>query len=514
MSSTFLWLSSRPVWKLFLRRFWLAVVLGSSAFAGRAGDVIGLFDGQSDIGELKRPGIAQYDSSTHRYQVSASGSNMWFRRDDFHFVWKKMSGDIALAADISFVGSSPEPHRKALLIIRESLAADSRYADVATHGDGLTSLQFRADEGGTTKEVQANLSHPTRLRIEKKGDTVYMSLATAGASLAPSGCSVQFPVTDEYYIGIGVCAHQADGFETVTFSNVQFSPPSHEVTTMRSSLETIDIASTDRRSIYHTEEHIEAPNWSRLGDALIFNGGGLIYRLSLAPGSKPERIDTGFAVKCNNDHGLSPDGSQLAISDDTKDGRSRIYILPTAGGPPRQVTSEIPSYWHGWSPDGATLAYCASRDGKFGIFTIPLAGGKETRLTTAEGPDGLDDGPDYSADGKWIYFNSDRSGQMQIWRMHPDGGNLEQVTSDEFNNWFAHPSPNGKWLVFLSYAPGVKGHPPDHDVTLRLMPIGGGPITVLTKLFGGQGTINVPSWSPDSKRVAYMRYQPAAPKAP
>src|SRR5262249_18345684 len=148
--------------------------------------------------------------------------------------------------------------------------------------------------------------------------------------------------------------------------------------------------------------------------------------------------------------------------------------------------------------------YCAERNGEFDIYTIPAGGGPETRLTTTPG---LDDGPDYSPDGQWIYFNSDRSGQVQIWRMRADGTQPEQVTHDDFNNWFPHPSPDGKWLVFLSYAKDVKGHPENKDVTLRVMPLAGGSVAVLAKLFGGQGTLNVPSWSPDSRRVAFVSYQ-------
>ncbi len=467
---------------------------------------LSLFSGHSDIGEIKHPGAVAYDRTNGVYTVGGSGVNMWFKQDAFHYVWKKMSGDFALAADIDFVGTSDEPHRKACLIIRETLDADSRYADVARHGDGLTSLQFRNEKGGLTREVQTSVVGPHRLRLEKIGDTIYMSLATSGGEPAPSGCSVRLPFTGEFYVGLGVCAHNADAFETATFSNVIFSKPSKQVTAVRSSLETITIASQDRRSVYHTNDVIEAPNWTRDGAALYFNGGGRIYRLALAGNASPELIDSGFAVKCNNDHGLSPDGTQLVISDQSKDGQSRIYTLPATGGTPREITSNGPSYWHGWSPDGTTLAYCAKRDGKFGIFTIPARGGMEKRLSTT---DGLDDGPDYSADGAWIYFNSDRTGKMQIWRMRSDGSAMEQVTSDEFNNWFPHPSPDGKSIVFLSYAPDVKGHPPDKDVMLRLVPVGGGEVIVLAKLFGGQGTINVPSWSPDSLKVAYVRYQPA-----
>ena len=213
----------------------------------------------------------------------------------------------------------------------------------------------------------------------------------------------------------------------------------------------------------------------------------------------------GAAIRCNNDHGISPDGTLLAVSDQTgADNKSRIYLLPVDGGPARRITPLAPSYWHGWSPDGKTLAYCAERNGEFEVYTIPVEGGEETRLTTAPG---LDDGPDYSPDGQFIYFNSERTGLMQIWRMRPDGSEQTQITSDDYNNWFAHPSPDGKWIVYLSYAKAVKGHPANQDVMLRLMSLADGKIHVLAKLFGGQGTINVPSWSPDGKNVAFVSYQ-------
>ncbi|MEI6105950.1 MAG: hypothetical protein WCR49_02955 [Opitutae bacterium] len=466
----------------------------------------GLFTGHTDIGAPKHPGTVDYDATQRTYTIGGGGVNMWSKTDSFHYVWQQVEGDIALSADIRFVGQSAEPHRKACLVIRQNLEADSAYVDAALHGDGLTSLQFRSGPGDVTREVQTAIAAPTRLGIMKIGDTAYMTLAGADGVMRPSGCSVRLPFKGPFYIGLGVCAHQAEGFERAVFSKVEIGAPNPSVQAVRSSLETITLASQDRRSVYHTNELIEAPNWTPDGKALVFNGGGRIYRLPLAGTAMPELIDTGFAVKCNNDHGLTPNGATLIISDQTKDGKSRIYTLPATGGTPKEITPQAPSYWHGCSPDGQTLAYCAQRDGKYGIFTIPTAGGAEKRLSLAEG---LDDGPDYSPDGKWIYFNSDRTGRMQIWRMHPDGSAVEQVTKDDHNNWFAHPSPDGKWLVFLSYAPDVKGHPADKDVMLRLQPVAGGEITVLAKLFGGQGTINVPSWSPDSLKLAYVRYQTA-----
>jgi TolB protein len=219
-------------------------------------------------------------------------------------------------------------------------------------------------------------------------------------------------------------------------------------------------------------------------------------------------LDTGTANKCNNDHGFSPDGKWLAISDQSE-GDSRISVLPGTGGTPRLVTPLAPSYWHGWSPDGRTLAYCAARGGNYDVYTIPVEGGAERRLTDAEG---LDDGPEYAPDGRYIYFNSERSGLMKIWRMQPDGSAPEQVTSDpDYADWFAHPSPDGKLLVFLSYNKDVKGHPAHQDVALRVLSLSDNKLRVLARLFGGQGTINVPSWSPDGQSVAFVSYRLVAP---
>ena len=468
---------------------------------------LGIFEAQSDVGTVLHPGSATYDSAAKTYTIAGSGENMWFTSDAFHFVWKKVSADnVTLTADISFLGQGVNPHRKAVLVMRQTLDPDSPYADVAVHGSGLTSLQYRDEKGGATHEIQANLSAPQRVRLVKQGSYVYMELSPANGEPQFAGGSMRLPLNGTFYVGIGVCSHDKDVVEKAVFSNVDLSldPQASAPPKLFSTLETIAIASTDRHVEYVESEHFEAPNWAPDGSAFIFNRAGRILRLTVGSAS-PEIIDTGFAIRCNNDHGISPDGKTLVVSDQSQgDNKSRVYLLPLAGGAPRRVTENAPSYWHGWSPDGSTLAFVGQRNDEFDIYSISIHGGEEKRLTTAKG---LDDGPEYSPDGEFIYFNSERTGHMQIWRMNADGSNQEQVFSDDLNNWFPHISPDGKWMVFLTYDASVTGHPENKDVMLRLMSLADHKITVLAKLFGGQGTINVPSWAPDSKRLAFVSYQ-------
>ncbi|HVF89129.1 MAG TPA: transporter [Blastocatellia bacterium] len=278
---------------------------------------------------------------------------------------------------------------------------------------------------------------------------------------------------------------------------------------VESRLEVFDLRSSRRQVIHRDSSRFEAPNWTRDGEHLIFNQRGLLYKVPVA-GGKPEEIKTGFARSNNNDHGISPDGKWLAISHHngaTSTGdNSTIYIIRVEGGEPRQVTANAPSYWHGWSPDGKRLAYVGRRNGEFDIYSIGVEGGEEQRLTATPG---LDDGPDYSPDGRHIYYNSTRSGRMQIWRMRVDGSEQKQIIDDRYNDWFPHPSPDGKWIVFLTYLDPVDpgDHPPDKAVMLRLMDTGSGKVKELCRFTGGQGTINVPSWSPDSKRFAFVSYE-------
>jgi TolB protein len=262
-----------------------------------------------------------------------------------------------------------------------------------------------------------------------------------------------------------------------------------------------------RKVLLEADGRFEAPNWMPDGKHLLINEDGSLFKIALQD-AKKEKLNTGAANRNNNDHVISFDGKMLAIShhrDGLPGGGSTIYTLPLAGGEPKLITEKTPSYLHGWSPDGKDLVFVGQRDTEFyDIYKIPAKGGKEVNLTFNNGYHV--DGCEYSPDGKYIYFNSSQSGTMQLWRMKPDGSSKEQLTFDEYNDWFPHISPDGKWIVFISFPVTINpnDHPSYKRVMLRLMPANGGMPRVIAYLYGGQGTINVPSWSPDSKFIAFV----------
>lgn len=466
----------------------------------------GMFPNQGDIGSVNRPLAASYEDAARAYTIGASGANIWGASDAFGFVWKPVAGDIAIAADISFVSAGGQGHRKACLMFRQSLDPSSPYADVAVHGDGHIALQFRSDFGGPTRTLQSFLKAPQRVRLERHGPYVTLSIADKDGAFSPSGCSVRLSLDGPFFAGLAVCAHDNAAFETARFGDVEMGPSPQPASARWSALEVLSLSSLDRRVVYRAAGRMEAPFFSPDGSVLYFDLGGRIFRLKLPATEPPTALDTGTATHCNDDHGLSPDGLQLALSDYTDAGPSLMYLLPIGGGAPRRIEVPGPAYWHSWSPDGSTLAYCAARQGNYDIYTIPVSGGRETRLTTDPGND---NGPDYTPDGQWIYFHSERTGRMQVWRMHADGSVQEQVTRDDYYNWFPHPSPDGKWIVFLSSrVRPTTGHPPDGDYFLRLIPAGGGAPLEIARFFGGNGCFNIPCWSRDSTRIAYATFDP------
>ncbi|MDZ4699299.1 MAG: biopolymer transporter TolR [Rhodothermales bacterium] len=487
-------------------RLCLVVMLSIAACAGPD---LGMFDGQSDVGAVKIAGAVDFDEAAGAYTLVGGGTDLWADNDEFLFLWKKIPiGDLTLAADIEIVGDTGNPHRKAVVMVRQDLDQNSAYASAALHANGLTALQHRPTKGGLTSEVIANIRGPRRLQIAREGDVLYMAFVAGEEPLQPAGGSFKIPFVDSVYVGFGVSSHNNDTTQTAVFRNVALNttlPPAAGEPRIESTLEIIPIAAyTDRRVVYRAMERFEAPNWSPDGSYLLFNMNGGLYTIP-PTGGEPTQIVLDPPIRANNDHGITPDGQTLIISGvGPGHESSKIYTSPIAGGTPKLITPLEPSYWHGVSPDGQTHVYCALRNGNYDVYSMPIGGGRERRLTTA---DGLDDGPEYSPDGQWIYFNSVRTGTMQIYRMRPDGSDQQQLTFDDYNDWFPHISPDGRNMVFVSFEPGVEGHPAYHDVLLRMMPAEGGEPVTIAKLFGGQGTINVNSWSPDSKEFAFVSHR-------
>ena len=479
--------------------------------AGAAGRV-GIFDQHGDVGAVKIPGGAAYDDATQSYTLDGSGTNMWAAADEFHFAWKKVKGDFILQARVEFLGSGVDPHRKVGLMARASLDTASAHVNVARHGDGLTALQFRRTAGANTEEVRSESTGPDVLQLERRGDTYIMSVAHFGETLSTQEVP-GLALGDELHVGIYVCSHNAAVSEKAVLRNVRLIRPARTGFTpyrdyIGSDVEILDVVSGERRAVYHVDDSIQAPNWTSDG-RLLMNRNGRMYSFDIATGATRE-IDTAPMTSNNNDHALSFDGRTLGLSGGSP---SKVWTVPVGGGTATQITPVGPSYLHGWSPDGNLLAFTGQREGDFDIYVVPSTGGAERRLTTSPG---LDDGSEFTPDGRWIYFNSARTGRMQVWRMRPDGGQQEQLTFDDFNNWFPHVSPDGRSIAFISYGPEIPAadHPWYQRVYIRTLPIDGGRPKVVAYLYGGQGSMNVNSWAPDSRRLAFVSNSDGAAALP
>jgi TolB protein len=496
----------------------ITLMLASAIFTSSfAGNPVGIFEDHTDVGKPKNAGSVMYDDKTQTYTLKGSGYNIWFERDEFHYAYNKIKGDFILTANFAFIGKGVEPHRKVGWMVRESLDDNSAHISATAHGDGLTVLQGRRLRGAFMRDPQDEIFSPKAgyqiLQLERQGKNIIFRAAQVGEPLQLIGMQRMPDMPDEVLAGLFINSHNPDVIEEARVWNVRIDKPVPESYNPDTEgwigcrLETMNVFDGKRTVIRESKGRFEAPNWMPDGKKLLFNENGLLYTIPVEDGT-PEKLNTGTVNKLNNDHGISFDGKMLAISshrEGLQGGGSTVYVLPLSGGTPKLITERTPSYFHGWTADNKEVLYVAQRDTPvYNVYKSPAAGGKEVQLTFFK--KGHVDGPEGSPDGKYIYYNGSQSGTMQLWRMKPDGSGREQLTFDENNNWFPHVSPDGKWIAFISFLPEVSPdvHPSYKRVTLKLMPASGGAPRAIAYLYGGQGTINVPSWSPDSKSIAFV----------
>lgn len=473
---------------------------------------LGIFENQLNVGNPAILGDISFDSEKQEYTLKGSGFNMWAEHDEFQYLYKSIQGDFILRAHVRFVGEGVDPHRKIGWIVRDNLKGDSPHVNASIHGDGLTSLQYRKSPGAITEQIESTNTAPDVVQLERRDGVYYMATAKFGepfTTVKLEGMSLK----NEVFVGLYVCAHNPDVVEEAVFSNVRIIKPAPQdfqpyQDYIGSNVELMNVENGHRKVLFNSAHSLQAPNWINNDQELVYNSNGYLYTYDLKSGLV-KQLETGFAIHNNNDHVFSFDQKLLGISHHNPDdnGTSSIYLMHAKGDTlPQKITANGvgASYLHSISPDNKTLIFTANRKDKYDIYGIDIATRKEFQLTDTKD---LDDGSEYSPDGQYIYFNSNRTGNMHLWRMDADGKNPKQLTFDtDYKDWFPHISPDGKWIVFISFPPDIDfgDHPFYKQCTLRLMPASGGTPKIIAYIYGGQGTINVPSWSSDSKYIAFV----------
>lgn len=497
----------------------LTLFLSAMTFPSFAQSDLGMFTQALDIGSPAMAGSTSFDAEAQEYRLTGSGGYSEWKKEAFHFLYRELSGDFILTGNFRFEGVELDEHTTAGWMVRASADKWANHISAVLQRNGRIVMQNRELQVNATDDPEEEMVSPkpkySILQLERQGELFILRAAHPGEPLQEIGRHTMPQMPDRVLAGAFVCVQNSDVRESAMLWNARIEVPvsddydTSEDGFIGSRLETINVFTGHRTIIHEDSGRFEAPNWMPDGKQLLFNQDGHLWTIPVTGGTL-QQLNTGDAIRNNNDHGISFDGKQLAISshrDGLNEGGSTIYVLPIQGGEPKLVTEQTPSYWHGWNPNGKEVVFVAKRPDtgdNFHIFSADIDTGQETQLTTFDSSHV--DGPEFSPDGEFIYYNGNQSGTMQLWRMKPDGSAHEQLTFDETNDWFPHISPDGKWIVFISFPPTIDpgSHPHYKRVELKLMPAAGGAPSSIAYLFGGQGTINVPSWSPDSRRIAFV----------
>jgi TolB protein len=470
---------------------------------------ISVFEQHQGLGGPRSGGSAVYDEADQSYTLSATGANARGALEQMYWASKRVQGDFILQATLRFGGERTSA--RAGIMARSMRAGEPAYAAACVHGGPRSTLEYRAS-GSAAAQVELSSFHPTEIRLERAGDRLTFSAAVFGENY--KSVSVELALGSDLELGLFIAADDGSA-ERAVFSNVRvIVPAAPDFEPYRdylgSHLEVMNVATGHRTVLYSDPGSIQAPNWTRDGKLIYNSAEGVMYTYDIATRDIAE-LETGPCRQNNNDHVLSFDGTMLALSNYAGDPRRSVaFVLPVGGSrEPKQITSPEAghAYLHGWSPDGRKLVFTGGRKGETGHYRNLWSVDVDTKLETALTPPGtLDDGPEYTPDGRYIYFNSVRTGTMQIWRMGPDGSNPEQVTFDEYNDWFPHISPDGKWIVYIAFPVDMDPwtHPFYRHCYIRLMPASGGVPRTIGYIYGGQGSMNTPCWSPDSTRIAFV----------
>lgn len=483
-----------------------------------AQDSVGIFPFNQDIGSPKIKGSAKFDTDTQIYTLKGSGKDVWNDHDEFHYLSEKVNGDFVVTANFKLSGIGGAPERKTGWMIRAEATPSSAQVNAVVHGNGLTVLQWRSESGARMLYPQDEAFYSKRnvqtIQLERRGNIFVMRVARYGEPLQIVGFHQMKNMGADVLAGLFVCAHDSNELQEAKVWNVRIEKPvpatydPNRVWRIVSRLETMDVFNGNRRVVYTTKGRIESPVWMARDKKILFSQEGHLYTL-LAVGGSPEIFNTPFTRNASGAHCISPDGKMLGISG-SNGVAPQMFFVPVKGGELKTITTDQPAWIHGISPDNKDVIYVAPRKDLpvLDIYKQPLSGGNAVPLTASNSYE-LADGCEYSPDGKYIYYNASQDGgTMQIWRMNPDGSDKEQLTFGAYNNWFPHISPDGKWMVFISFPSetALNTHPLYAPVMIRLMPVNGGAPKVIAYVYGGQGTLDENSWSPDSRHISFVSY--------